>query len=173
MIEKERPTITIKLKPYLQEYLICSLSTNTASKGNIIGKLLKPLLDIRPPEVVPEFPTGPEYITFVLPYYNDFWVKSNLWVNERNQAIFESYLEWHFKDLFFHYMNDKVRFYKSFKKCILQFCYDHNITFSYLNYEMLKKDYYRKRNRKKTEKSCSLFVPEMSPDCHCVFLTKE
>ena len=29
MIEKERPTITIKLKPYLQEYLICSLSTNT------------------------------------------------------------------------------------------------------------------------------------------------
>jgi hypothetical protein len=168
----DRPTITIKLKPYLQEYLLCSLNTNSASRSNLIGKLLKPLLEVRPTGTIPVFPKGEQYITFVLPYYNDLWVKSNLWVTERNQEIFESYLEWHFKELFFHYMDDKVRFYKSFKKCILQFCSDHNITFSYLNYELLKKDYYRKRLKRKTEKSCSLFVSEMSPDCHCIFLTK-
>ena len=172
MKENERPTITVKLKPYLQEYLVCSLNTNRASRTNLIGKLLKPLLEIRPVDQVPEFPKGPEYVTFILPYYEDLWVKSNLWVSPRNQEIFESYLEWHFKELFFHYMDDKVRFYRSFKKCILQFCYDHNVTFSYLNYELLKKDYYRKRKRKNSEKSCSGFVSEMSPDCHCVFLNK-
>jgi len=171
MKQEDRPTITIKLKPYLQEYLLCSLDTNRASRNNLIGKLLKPLLEVRPPDQIPVFPKGPEYITFVLPYYNDLWVKSNLWVSKRNQEIFESYLEWHFKDLFYQYMDDKVRFYKSFKKCILQFCYDHNITFSHLNYELLKKNYYRKRVRRKTEKSCSLFVTELSPDRQCIFLT--
>ena len=172
MIEQDRPTITIKLKPYLQEYLMCELKSDVAHKTNLIGKLLKPLLEIRPKGVVVEFNKGPEYIALGLPYNDDLNIRGNLWVSPRNQAIFEEFLEWHFKRLFFHYMNDKVRFYKSFKKCILQFCSDHNITFSNLNYEMLKKDYYRKRNRKKSEKSCSLFVPEMSPDCHCVFLNK-
>jgi hypothetical protein len=173
MKQETHPTITLKLKPYLQEYLICSLNSNVASKTNLIGKLLKPLLEIRPISTAPDFLKGKEYITFILPYYNDLWIKSNLWVPPSNQEIFESYLEWHFKELFFQYMDDKVRFYKSFKKCILQFCSDHNVTFSNINYEMLKKDYYRKRSRRKTEKSCSLFVPEMSPECHCVFLTKK
>jgi hypothetical protein len=172
MNDNQHPTITVKLKPYLQEYLVCSLNTNRASRTNLIGKLLKPLLEIRPVDQPPELARGSDYITFVLPYYEDLWIKSNLWVSPKNQEIFESYLEWHFKELFFHYMHDKVRFYGSFKKCILQFCFDHNITFSYLNYELLKKDYYRKRKRKISEKSCSGFVSEMSPDCHCVFLHK-
>ena len=173
MKKNENPTITVKLKPYLQEYLVCSLNSTRASRTNLIGKLLKPLLEIRPAGVLPEFKKGPEYITFSLPYYEDLWVKSNLWIPPRNQEIFESYLEWYFKELFFQYMDDKVRFYKSFKKCILQFCFDYNVTFSNINYEMLKKDYYRKRNRIKNKKNCSGFFSEMSPDCHCVFLTKE
>ena len=56
MKNDDNPTITIKLKPYLQEYLLCSLDTNRASRTNLIGKLLKPLLDIRPPENIPAFP---------------------------------------------------------------------------------------------------------------------
>lgn len=171
MNEQDRPTITIKLKPYLQEYLICELKSDVAHKTNLIGKLLKPLLEIRPKGVAVEFKKGPEYITLGLPYNDDLNIRGNLWVSPRNQAIFEEFLEWHFKRLFFHYMNDKVRYSKSFKKCILQFCADYNFTFAHMNYELLKKDYYRRRKRKNPEYILPDFVPAMSPECPWVFLT--
>lgn len=173
MIDQERPTITIKLKPYLQEYLICELRSEVAYKTNIIGKLLKPLLEKRPKDAPVVFHSGPEYITLGLPFNDDLNIRGNLWISPRNQAIFEEYLEWHFKQLFFHYMNDKVRYTRSFKKAILQFCTDHNFTFSSMNYELLKKDYYRKRKRKNPKNILPDFVPELSPECPWVFLKLE
>ena len=171
MKQEERPTITIKLKPYLQEYLVCELKSEIAHKTNIIGKLLKPLLEIRPRDAMPDLVKGPEYISLGLPFNDDVNIRGNLWVSPKNQAIFEEFLEWHFKQLFFHYMNDKVRYSKSFKKSILQFCVDHDFTFANMNYEMLKKDYYRKRKRKNPDYILPDFVPVLSPECPWVFLT--
>jgi hypothetical protein len=174
MEHTERPTVTIKLKPYLQEYLRSELNnTLIASRRNLIGRLVKPFLMIRPVDVKPEFPTGPDYITFELPNYEDFNVRSNIYITPESQRIIEDFLEIHFKDLFYNYMKDKVRFYRSFKKCILQFCFDYNFTFDYINYEMLKKYFYRRREEEKsgensnppTKKMLSGFVPGMSPDC--------
>ena len=79
MNEQDRPTITIKLKPYLQEYLICELKSDVAHKTNLIGKLLKPLLEIRPKGVAIEFNKGPEYIRLGLPYNDDLNIRGNLW----------------------------------------------------------------------------------------------
>ena len=41
-----RPTITIKLKPHLQEFLKCKLreEASVASRKNFIGAILSPLL---------------------------------------------------------------------------------------------------------------------------------
>lgn len=174
METNDRPTLTIKLKRYLQEYVRAELSDNMlASKRNLVGKIIKPFLVIRPPGVHPEFNTGPDYITFPLPNYEDLNVKNNLYITPESQVIIEEFLDLHFKDLFYHYMKDKVRFYRSFKKCILQFCADHNFTFDHINYEMLKKYYYRRRKEeepavghtKSVNKMLSGNVPGMSPDC--------
>lgn len=171
MRNNERPSVTVKLKPYLQEYLLCELRTNMASKRNIIGILLNPLLEKRPPDVPPFMPTGPEYITFYLAGDNKKDIRCNLWVSPENQVMFERYVEWHFKQMFYHYMNYKVKEYRSFKKAIYQFCVDHDFTWSNINYELLKKDFYRKRKRKKSEKTFPQTVPgffQMQPG---IFIT--
>ena len=158
MKEHERPSVTIKLKPYLQEYLLCELRTNMASKRNIIGILLQPFLEKRPQVFLHLFRM---VLITSLFYFHEKKkdIRGNLWVSPDNQQLFERFLEWHFKQLFFHYMNYRVNEYKSFKKAILQFCIDHEFTFSNINYEMLKKDYYRKRKRKNIEKSFPQTVP--------------
>ena len=170
MNDNQRPTITIKLKPYLQEYLAFELRSNMASKRNLIGILIHKFLEYMPPDVQPDFPKGPEYMTFLVPFFEDINVRGNLWISPLNQQIFEQFVEWHFKQLFFHYMNDKVRLYHSFKKAILQFCADYQFTMNYINYEMLKKDYYRKRSRKKADKDLPLSVPGLSPECPNMYL---
>ena len=167
---EDRPTITIKLKPYLQEYLLFELRSNLASKRNLIGILLHRFLEPRPEDIPAEFPKGQEYMTFTLPFFHDINVRGDLWVSPNNQEMFEHFVEWHFKQLFFHYMNDKVRLYRSFKKAILQFCADYQFTMNYINYEMLKKDYYRKRSRKKADKDLPLCVPGLSPECPNIYL---
>ena len=153
----------VKLKPYLQEFLKSELRGNLASKRNIIGVILLPLLEKRPVDVPPFIPKGSEYIKFTLPFTKDKNIRGDLWISPINQEMFERYLEWHFKQLFYHYMNDKVRYTHSFKRNILQFCADHDFTMTFINYEMLKKDFYRERKRKKTGKSLPLSVPELSP----------
>ncbi len=175
MNEDNRPTISIKLKPYLQEYLFCQLNTDIAYKTNIIGKLLKPLLEKRPKDVFPHLVDSYEYIQIKLPNNDDININGNLWVSPKNQIIFEDFLEWHFKQLFYNYMNDKVRYNKSFKSTILQFCADHNFTFAHMNYDLLKKDYYRKRKKYNNKLILQDFVPALSPKCPnfvSVFLPK-
>jgi len=171
MKEHERPSVTVKLKPYLQEYLLCELRSNLASKRNIIGILLQPFLEKRPAGVPPFMPESPEYITFFLPYEKKKNIRGNLWVSPENQQLFERFVEWHFKQLFFHYMNYRVKEYRSFKLAIVQFCQDHDFTYSHINYELLKKDYYRKRKRKNIEKSLPLSVPGFLPVANNIFLT--
>jgi len=171
MKEDERPSVIIKLKPYLQEYLLCELRSNMASKRNIIGILLFPFLEKRPADVPPFIPEGPDYITFYLPGDNKKDIRGNLWISPENQQLLERFVEWHFKQLFFHYMNYRVKEYRSFKKAIMQFCIDHDFSYSHINYEMLKKDYYRKRKRKNLEKSFPQTVPGFFQVQTNIFLT--
>ncbi len=170
-LSDNRASITIKLKPYLQEYLLCELRSNMASKRNIIGIILNPYLEKRPDDIAPFIPEGPEYITFFLPGDKKKNIRGNLWVSPGNQLIFERFIEWHFKQIFFHYMNYRVKECRSFKKAIIQFCVDHEFTFSHINYELLKKDYYRKRKRKKTEKSLPLSVPGLIQSKNSIFIS--
>ncbi len=171
MKDNERPTVTVKLKPYLQEFLRNELRSDHASKRNILGIILMPLLEKVPAGQPPFIPKGPEYITFSLPSTRDIDIRGDIWISPENQAMFERYLEWHFKQLFFNYMNDKVRYCGSFKKAILQFCGDYGFAMNHINYEMLKKDYYRKRKRKEAEKSFPLSVPGLSPGFHGIYVS--
>ena len=167
MNKKPRPTITIKLKPYLQEYVLSQLTNPVATKRAIIGRLIRAFIELRPPDTPPLISNDINHITFILPHYDDFNVNSNFWISPKNQRMIEDILMDHFKNMFYDYMDDRVRHYKSFKRVIIQFCIDKNFTFAFINYEMLKKDYYRRRKSKpnKDKKRLSVFVPEMSLDC--------
>ena len=171
MKDEERPTLTVKLKPYLQEYLRSELRRSHVSKRNILGVILMPLLERRPAGIPPFIPKGAEFITFTLPFTRDINIRGDVWISPVNQEMLEKYLEWYFKQLFFNYMNDKVRYCGSFKKAILQFCADYEFAMNHINNEMLKKDYYRKRKRKKDEKSLPLSVPGLSPGFYGIYVS--
>lgn len=162
---EESQTLTIKLKPYLQEYLRCKLKDPEISNRNIIGALLNPFIEYIPKDVVIKPQTGEEYITFPIRWGSSS-KKNNqrgVYVSEQNQKDFERILSLHFKDIFFSYIDDKIRYNKEIKKCILQFCMDYKISFNNITYDMLKKSYYR---QKKSEKS----VGKFSLSCPLIFI---
>lgn len=182
-----KQTITVKLKPYLQEYLQCKLSEPlTASKRNIIGIMIQPFLEARPRNETPQFPVGPDYITFELPISgNPNTRNGTLYVSEINQRNFEKILDAHFKDLFFSFADDKIRYTileagsnsarnPEIKSVILQFCADFNISFNNITYEMLKKSYYRRRmlleENDNTLNKVKKFSTKLSLSCPLIFL---
>jgi hypothetical protein len=177
MEQKKNPTITIKLKPYLQEYLVCKLnSDDLTAKRTLIGVFMKPFLEYRPSGEQPEFSTGKEYVTIKLPTYRDIDVRNGtIYISENNQVEFERILNAHFWDVFFSFIDDKVRYFHSnttkkgaIKKCILQFCSDYNISYNHLNYEMMKKAYYRERCS--GGKNRNIFTNNLSLTCPLYFL---
>ena len=183
----DKQTITIKLKPYLQEYLRCKLQEPlTASKRNIIGIMIQPFLEIRPRSVHPQFATGNDSITFDLPVSgNPNTRHGTVYISEENQKHFEKILDAHFKDLFFSFADDKIRYTileagsnsaknPEIKSVILQFCADFNISFNNITYEMLKKSYYRRRvlleGNDNTLNKVKKFSTKLSLSCPLIFL---
>ncbi len=175
---ESRPTVTIKLKPHLQEYLKCKLQEEEilAIKRSLIGVALRPFLEIRPRAIAPDFTSGKNFITFQLPKYDDLNVRNGtIYISKANQENFERILDAHFKDMFFSYLDDKVRYMRNdntskgaIKKCILQFCADFHISYNRMTYEMLKKAYYR-RSIGQAEKR-SFFSSKLSLTCPLIFL---
>lgn len=166
-----RQALTIKLKPYLQEFLICKLADEAAeaSRKNLIGAMLDPLVQYAPRDYVFKKYSGPEYISFELPY--DLGGKdprgSAIIISDENQRKFERLLALYFKDIFFRYVDDKIRYTGEIKKCILLFCADYHISFNEITYDMLKKAYYR---YKKGLTARNILSGKLSLTCPLLFL---
>jgi hypothetical protein len=158
-----RPTITLKLKPYLQEFVLADLrDSRLASCDHLIGKLIRPFIQKRPKHLPPFMPEGPEFITLELPLYNDFDLRCGYYINARDQMIIQNILIVHFKGLFYQYMKDKVRFdQQNFQQCVYQFCFDYGFSFNHINYDMLKKTFYRTR---KKDPGFKVFTEKLSHD---------
>jgi hypothetical protein len=166
-----KQTLTVKLKPYLQEFLLCKLSDEAAeaSKRNLIGAMLSPLVEYAPRDYIFKKKDGPDYITFEIP--RELGKKETrygvLTISEGNQREFERMLTSYFNDIFFQYVDDKIRYTTEIKKCILLFCSDYDISFNSITYEMLKKKYYR---RKKSINRNKIFTRKMSLSSPLIFL---
>ena len=148
----QKPTITVRLKPYLREFLICKLQedANCISRINIIGAILEPLVAYLPKnEPLPK--PHPDDFTFEIPtVFNLLNTKHHtVYVPEYNQKIFARILRMYFYEIFFNYMDDKVRYKDEIKDCIFLFCSDYNITFNQIKFDTLSKSYYRYRQKKK------------------------
>lgn len=177
MQEDIRPTITIRLKPGLHEFLQRNLADDDlASRRNFIGTLIRPFLSIRPVGVPPVFPVGDDYISIRLPAFDDLNVRrGTVYMSEENQKHFENILDRHFKEIFYNYVDDKVRYMRkehtakgAIKKCILQFCSDYNLSFDKTTYDMLQKSYYR--HRQKMSEKHPFFGSKLSAICPLFFL---
>ncbi len=159
--KKENPTVALKLKPYLKEFLICKLQEEIhySSRKSIIGAIIEPLVEYIPKGTNPSTKSEDDF-TFTIPYnFNKLDARQHtIYISEHNQRIFERILNLYFKEVFFSYMDDKVRYHNEIQKCILLFCSDYNITFNKINFESLKKAYYRYR-QKKTPQNCPWLVP--------------
>ena len=153
-------TITIKLKPALQEFVRGQHGNPVvAGRRTFFGKLVQTFLQNRPADIPPTFETSPEYITVQLPYWNDMNVANgNLWIPPREQVFLEQILDAYFKEVFLNYVNDKIRYTiltphgrivrrARIKDAILQFCADYHMAYSEIHYESLKKRHYRNRKR--------------------------
>jgi len=150
-------SVAVKLKPYLQDFIRGFLNDDavTASTRNFIGKFLKIFLQYSPKEFIPSLHHTDEYLVIELKYFSDssLDIRGNVYMSEQNQKAFETLLDDFFKNLFYQYMSDKTRYNEEIKKCILDFCDFYNITYSGINYETLKKSYYRFREKSGGEMS--------------------
>ncbi len=157
-----RPTITIKLKPYLQEFLICKLSDHDfLSQKNVITAMIEPLLEYAPGHILTEKPSK-NSVTLKLPQKINlkYTINHTVYISEHNQRIFERMLKLYFKDVFHFYVADKIRYTKSIKDSIFLFCIDYQISFNAINYELLKKSFYRfQKLREKNKYKTSLMCP--------------
>lgn len=165
--------ITVKIKPWLKEFLVCKFGEPViAERNSLTGALIGPLLEYTPDNYIPVKYLREESIEIDVPRdltknatRTDF---GNVYVSDYNQQIFERGVSELFKEILFNYMNDKIRYENrfrssNFKDCIYQFCIDYNISFNSIQYENLKKMYYRHRKKREklkiTGRNLSLMCP--------------
>jgi len=166
-----KQTITIKLKPYLQEFLVCKLGDPDISNKNIIGALMSPFLQYVPKDYVYKPMKGDDYISFDLNRINTrLDTRLGIYVSEEGQKDFQRVLYLHFKDIFVSFVDDKIRYTKQIKKCILQFCFDYNMTFDKISYQTLKKMYYREKKRQEEQKQKNKGKSHLNLSLNCPLL---
>ena len=165
MKHEERPTITIRLKPQLQDYIqyIMTLEGNfsegpflLATSRSYLGRLIAPFVEYRPPDAQPLLLSGDRNLyTFMIMNYDHINVRHNkVWISEKNQIHIQNIVEAHFRLHFRVFADDKVRYQReqhtakgSIKRVIQQFCADVNITFDDVTFDMISKSYYRSRKK--------------------------
>ena len=166
------PKVTVRLKPHLREFLTSKLKeeANFSSRKRIIGAILEPLVELMPKDAKP-LSKHKDNFTLTLPI-NFAGINTrhhSVYISEENQKIFARIISLYFKEIFFNYMDDKVRYYEEIQQCIFMFCSDYNLTYSHINVESLKKAYYR--YRKKKSPKLSLISPLLILLCPYIFQT--
>lgn len=165
------PTITIRIKRHLKEFLLSRLQEPPSSSlRTMIGATIIPFIEPLPRGVVPCIGTGDDFVEIDLVYLNSRFntdIRGARYISEQNQEHINRILEAHFEDLFFQYMDDKLRYdlliegkrrnKGQLKLVILQFCSENKIPFNHLNYEMLKKKYYRRLKKELPSQSRNVF----------------
>jgi len=167
----DRPTLTIKLRPYLQDYIRFIMNAESqfpegdllcATKNSYLGKLIFPFLERMPPRAKPNFQfdryqknqDGYNF-TFALPYFDNFEVRRNTaWISLKNQQAIQQIVEAHFRLHFRFYADDKVRYRRdqhtakgSIQAVVNEFCSQMNIRRDGITFDMISKAYYRARKK--------------------------
>lgn len=167
--------VTVKIKPWLKEFLMCRFGDPVqANSKNFPGIIISPLVEYTPDDYTPERYPPTESLDIEIP--RDLAINAprsdsgNIYISKDNQVRFEKGVAVIFKDEFFYYLDDKIRYLSkerirssNMKDSIYQFCIDNKVRFNSLTYENLKKMYYRyRKNREKSPKRLSKAFPRSS-----------
>jgi hypothetical protein len=153
------------LNPALQEFVVCAFlnGTRRVSATDTFGKLIKPWLSIPPEGYHPIAPRGAGVFEFELPAYEDKNTAYNFYIAPKAQKYIATILNEMFLNLMFIHL-DKIlprMEREQIKDAIYDYCYSYNITMEHIQYDTLKKAYYRYR-KKNIKKKSSGFVPVLS-----------
>jgi hypothetical protein len=155
----------IHLKPALQEFVVCAFldGSRRVSAADTFGKLIKPWLTTPPEGFNPIAPGGAGIFEFELPAYDDKNTAYNFYIAPKAQKYIATMLHEMFLTLMFIHL-DKIlprMEREQIKDAIYDYCYSYNISMEHIQYDTLKKAYYRYRKKKHKKKS-SGFVPVLS-----------
>jgi hypothetical protein len=155
----------IHLKPALQEFVTCAFlgGSRRVSANDSFGKLIKPWLTTPPEGYNPIAPEDPNVFQFQLPAYGDKNTAYNFYIPPKAQKYIAAILnEMFLYQMFLHLDAILPRMEREqIKNAIYDYCYSYNISMEHIQFDTLKKAYYRYR-KKKTKKSSSRFVPVLS-----------
>lgn len=159
-----RPTISIKLKPYLQDYIQYLMHLDhdyqdgeylLATTTSYLGRLVSPFISLRPLDENPFTDVDhSSMFTFRIINYRNFNTRHHTaWISPANQKHIEDIVSQHFRLTFRLYADDKIRYLLqdggsmkgALKNVVLQFCLDLNIDFDKISFELLCKSYWRDR----------------------------
>lgn len=155
-------TITIKIKPYLKDFLVHinghelpdGSQVVVASKKNITGFYLFPLLEKTPVGWKPLQDDARKLLTIELPYMADMNIRCNNYLSPVGMRHFQSAIENLFLAEFYREVsratNNNPKY--KLKDAILDFCYAYEISFDNITFEMLKKKHTRYRLALKEQK---------------------
>jgi len=158
------PTVSIKLRPHLKEYY-CNLVNTGGSAYDLVCSFIRPFLAYTPKDYIPVMDAS-EYFEFELPAFEEINVRNNtVYIPEGNIIPLKRIMKKHFNNIFFTYMDDKIRYIEKItdqrgrkakiKNTILQFTLDFNLSYNSDLYDLLKKAYYREKIEREKLKEIS------------------
>lgn len=156
-------SVNVLIKPYLKDFLLHingredadgEKTVVVASKKNITGHYLFPLLQKTPPGWKPLSGQLDRLLTIELPYLEEFNIRCNNYVSEIGMRHFQSAIENIFLAEFYREVTQQLNQDSStkIKDAILDFCYAYEISFDNITYEMLRKKYTRYRMASKEKR---------------------
>lgn len=155
--------ISIPIKPYLKDFLINMYGQEPipASKKNLIGILIEPLLQKPPADYIPSktIKDDNSILVDVVWYNKECGSRKNplfnYYLGKDDQISFNKGVAKIFNTEFFSFVDGHLLAFQQLnrsveiKNTINLFCEKNNISIDHANYDMLQKSYYRYRKNKK------------------------
>jgi hypothetical protein len=171
-------TITIKLKPIIQEFLTCVMEETPQHENfrSNVRRMFKLLLEKTPPHYKPVTTRTCEYVEIYLPNFQIADKRGCYYMSDRNQREFENFLYNDFKQKLHSYLDQYIETRKragvqyEIKEGIFDFCVYYHLTLNSIDYEMMKKSYYRYRKEAKPSKKRRKLSDVLSSACPLIFL---
>jgi hypothetical protein len=153
--------VAIKIPPYLKEFFIYKHGAEPikATRETKFFIFISQYLTRKPKGWKPPV-TSDDTMLIELPHNEVLEVRTYCYISEKNMPEVKTYIYGLFFGAFISYMNEKVLNQEwAIKYAIINFCDEHNMSWTKTNYETLQKIYYRYRfpegertDKKKIEK---------------------
>jgi len=147
----KRPTVFIKMKPYLKAFLISILGNEPIfipqnQDGNYLRIIEKLLIKPTVRDIISIPDDKSDYVEIMLPCYKYTNISIKNFLSQNSQKIIEQRVNDLFWEAFYVHMTDLAKDNVNILNATILFIEKHNIPFKGDVEEMLRKGYYRRKN---------------------------